>query len=82
MALSIKNKLVEEQVRNLCSLTGESVTQAILSAVEHRLKSLGNRTRGSGLASALLEIGKECSSLPDLDARTPDEILGYGKDGF
>jgi antitoxin VapB len=36
------------------------------------------RTRSKGtLAAELLEIGRRCAALPDLDRRTPDETLGY-----
>ena len=34
------------------------------------------------LKSELLEIGKNCTALPLLDNRTPDEILGYEKNGL
>ena len=34
------------------------------------------------LKSELLEIGKNCTALPLLDSRTPDEILGYDKNGL
>lgn len=34
------------------------------------------------LADELDEIAKHCACLPVLDARTPDEILGYDEHGF
>ncbi len=34
------------------------------------------------LKSEILKIGEKCSSLPLLDSRTPDEILGYEKNGL
>ena len=34
------------------------------------------------LKSELLEIGKNCAALPLLDSQTPDEILGYDKNGL
>ena len=30
----------------------------------------------------ILEIGQRCAALPDLDARPPDEILGYDRHGL
>jgi antitoxin VapB len=40
-------------------------------------------TRSAGsLAAELLEIGQRCAALPDLDPRTPDEILGYDANGL
>ena len=34
------------------------------------------------LKNEILEIGKNCTALPLLDNRTPDEILGYEKNGL
>jgi len=33
------------------------------------------------VAEDLLEIGKRCAALPDLDGRNADEILGYNEFG-
>jgi len=33
------------------------------------------------LVATLLEISRRCGSLPDLDRRSADEILGYDDDG-
>jgi antitoxin VapB len=29
-----------------------------------------------------MEIGRHCAALPDLDARSPDEIIGYDENGM
>ena len=34
------------------------------------------------LKNKILNIGKNCTSLPLLDSRTADEILGYDKNGL
>jgi hypothetical protein len=34
------------------------------------------------LASQILAIGARCATLPDLDVRSDDEILGYDLDGL
>ena len=34
------------------------------------------------LADEILEIGKRCAALPDLDTRTAEEILGYDQHGL
>jgi antitoxin VapB len=34
------------------------------------------------LADEILEIGKRCSALPDLDTRTAEEILGNDEHGL
>jgi hypothetical protein len=35
-----------------------------------------------GLVEDVMEIGRHCASLPLLDRRRPDEILGYDKNGL
>ncbi len=37
--------------------------------------------RRKELYERLMEISKHCASLPDLDTRTPDEIIGYNEFG-
>jgi len=34
------------------------------------------------LAESLSEIGRRCAALPDLDTRTPEEILGFDAHGL
>jgi len=79
LTLPIEDTETERIVRELASLTGETVTLAIRRAVEERLHRL---RRERGLAAGLLEIGKRCASLPDLDTRTTDEILRYDEHGL
>jgi antitoxin VapB len=82
MPLNIKDPITEKSVRELAAITGETVTTAVRRAAEERLQ----RVRGDGsrrsLASELLEIGRRCAALPDLDTRTADEILDYDKHGL
>jgi antitoxin VapB len=69
-------------VRELAALAGESVTAAVRRAAEERLQRLRReRPRGS-LAAEILEIGRRCASLPDMDARSADEIPGYDEHGL
>jgi antitoxin VapB len=82
MALNIKDPATDRVVRELASVTGEGVTAAIRKSVEERLQRLRNRNARSDLAAALLEIGAHCAALPDLDARSPEEILGYDEHGL
>ena len=35
-----------------------------------------------GLAAEIMEIGKRCAALPDIDRRTAEEILGYDENGL
>lgn len=81
MALSIRNKKAESLARRVASTTGESLTNAILHSLEERLARLQGRAAEQDLAEKIMDIGRRCSALPDLDVRTADEILGYHQDG-
>jgi len=81
MALSIKNDTAERLARQVASETGESLTEAIIHSLEERLESLRGRRSAPDLVETLMEIGRRCSSLPDLDSRSADEILGYDEVG-
>jgi antitoxin VapB len=82
MALSIKNPEAERLARELASKTGESMTEAILKALRERLqRELGHR-RPWRLVDQLDEIAIRCASLPIIDDRSEDEILGYDEKGL
>ncbi len=84
MALSIKDPETDRIVRELASVTGESMTVALRRAAEERLER-ERRKQGLDdptLMEDLLEIARHCRSLPVLDDRTPDEILGYDERGL
>ncbi len=77
MALRLKDKETDRLAREVASLTGETLTEAIRKALAERLER--ERLRRGGrqrLADRLLEIGAHCAALPDQDMRTPDEIVG------
>ena len=82
MGISIKNDQTERLARELARETGESLTTAIRRALEERLQRV-ERRRGPAdkltLARAAL---RRVDALPVLDARTPDEILGYDEHGL
>jgi antitoxin VapB len=84
MALSIKDPETDRLIRELAALTGESMTDAVRVAVETRLRrERVRRTEAEeGLAEKLHALAKECAALPDLDTRSPDEIVGYDEHGM
>ena len=79
MALNIKDPVTERFVRELAALAGESVTTAVRRAAEERLQ---RQRSPRSLAAEIVEIGRRCAALPDLDTRTPEQILGYDEDGL
>jgi len=82
MPLNIKDPAAEKFVRELAAAAGESVTTAVRRAAEERLQRVRRQQSGRSLAAEILEIGKRCAALPDLDARTADELLGYDEYGL
>jgi len=82
MALSIRNPKAERLAREVAERTGESLTQAIIHALEERLERIKGSKRASDLFEEIMRISKRCSALPDFDSRPPEEILGYNEKGF
>ena len=82
MPLNIKDPATEKSVRELAALTGETVTTAVQRAAEERLQRVRRERGGRNLADEILEIGRRCADLPDLDPRSADEILGYDAHGL
>jgi antitoxin VapB len=82
MALSIKNRKAELLAAEVARETGETRTDAVIHALEERLARLRGRKASVGDLSVLRQIAAHCAALPDLDPRTPDEILGYDERGL
>ncbi|MGH7757297.1 MAG: type II toxin-antitoxin system VapB family antitoxin [Vulcanimicrobiaceae bacterium] len=61
MGLNIKSEEAHRLARELAELTGESITAAVTEAMRERLNRM-RRARGTGLASRLLQIGKDCAA--------------------
>jgi len=81
MAISIRNPKAEDLAREVAAESGENLTQAIIHALEERLVRLKGRKTTEDLAEEIMEISERCSALPQLDDRTPEEILGYDSKG-
>jgi antitoxin VapB len=84
MALSLKDPETDRLAREVSELTGESLTQAVRTALAERLVR-EKRRRGRSdktLAEELDEIALRCAALPDFDTRSADEIFGYDENGM
>jgi antitoxin VapB len=81
MGISIKNDKAEKLARQVAAEAGESLTDAVIHSLEERLERLKGRRSAPDLVETLMEISRRCSSLPDLDTRSADEILGYDEKG-
>ena len=82
MALNIRNLKTERLAERLAQLTGETKTRAVTVALQDRLERVTRERSGRSLAHELDEIALHCASLPVLDARSTEEILGYDEDGL
>jgi antitoxin VapB len=83
MALSLKDKETDRLAREVALLTGETLTDAVRIALAERLqRERLRRGQVDRLADQLAVLGDECAALPDLDTRSPDEIVGYDETGM
>ena len=81
MPLSIRNPRAEKLAREVAAESGDSLTQAVIHALEDRLERVKGRRAAGDLTEDILAVSRRCRALPDQDVRTPDEILGYDKNG-
>jgi len=83
VALSLKDPETDRLAREVASLTGETLTDAVRNALAERLERERHRAGTTmRLADRLEQLGRECAALPDLDARSPEEIVGYDETGM
>ena len=82
MALNIRNVEAEKLAAELARQTGETKTEAVTKALRDRLTRVKRERTKRRLADELEEIAEHCASLPVLDARTAESILGYDEAGL
>jgi len=83
MPLSIKDPEADKLARELTQRTGESITQAVITALRERLVREQRKDEAiDNLVDEVMDIGRHCAALPLLDARSPDEIIGYDEHGL
>jgi antitoxin VapB len=82
MPLSIKNEATERLARQVADETGESITEAIQRSLEERWERLKARGRSRVLSRQIDDILQRVDSMPTLDPRSADEILGYDEHGL
>ncbi len=81
MSLNIKNPEADRLARELADKTGESITEVVINALRERLAREEGKARTRSIAEEIHAIAKRCAALPDLDTRSPDEIIGYDEHG-
>ncbi len=83
MSLNIKNPETHRLAKELAGLTGESMTEAITTAVRERLERIREAENGGGMAERIHAIAAE------MRARLPEDFfdvehgdLLYDEDGL
>ena len=82
MALSIKHPQADELARRLASATRRSITGAVIRALRAELQRETGRRMVPRLQDEMRAISDRCAALPDLDKRTPEEIIGFDERGL
>lgn len=82
MALNIRDRKTEELAATVAKLTGETKTEAVTKALQARLERILRQRAGKALAGELDEIALHCASLPVLDDRAVEDILGCDERGL
>ena len=82
MILNIKNEEAHRLATALAEKTGESLTQAVIIALRERLIRQSGKAPKDDLLGEVLEIGRRCAALPEIDSRSPEEIIGYDEFGI
>jgi antitoxin VapB len=73
VVLSITSARADQLAHDLAELTGESIEDAVVAALEDRLELERRRRR----IRSLSDIVERFRQLPVLDEREPDDIAGY-----
>jgi antitoxin VapB len=83
MPLSIKMPEADRLARRLAETTGETISLAVLLAIRERLERVERkRLNKSALLDEIRAISHHCASLPVLDTRSEDEIMGWDENGL
>jgi antitoxin VapB len=83
MAITIRSPEADRLARELASLNGESITEAVTNALRERLtrrRAVDRVTRRKRLA-ALRAMRAAAAGQQPADPRSDDEILGYNEFG-
>jgi antitoxin VapB len=80
MPISIKDPDTDAKIRDLVALTGESITVAVRTAIEQRLRRESARRR-SGVAQRLLGLSLAGRGPKRLD-ESAEEAIGYDEHGL
>lgn len=81
MGISIKHDEYERLIRQLATERGMSLTEAVGMAVRHELHRVSESAPKESYTDRVHRLHALIVTLPVLDDRTPDEIIGYDENG-
>ena len=81
MALSIKNREAERLARELADVTGQTITEAVISAMREQLARKRASVSARALMESLRDVHERVARIPVLDNRSPEEML-YDEHGL
>lgn len=84
MALSIRDPETDRLARELAALTGETMTEAIRTALVERLARERSKCaqQVETRREAVMEVLERVWAMPVVDDRSADEIIGYDEYGL
>ena len=82
MALSIKHDEADQLARALARETGESLTEAVVTALRERLERVRRPGRAKRLLAEIHALKGRVAKLPVIDPRPVEDILGYDEHGL
>ncbi|PZS28755.1 MAG: hypothetical protein DLM61_14110 [Pseudonocardiales bacterium] len=82
LVLNIKDAQADRLARQLAEVTGETITRAVTIAVRERLARVLAGAPGGRCPTSSMSAARRCATLPVLDERSDDEILGYDATGL
>jgi len=80
MPLELRSAKADALARELATATGEDIETAVERAIEERLERIPRRPQAPK-PSDIDAIFDRLAQMPVLDARTPEEIIGYDEHG-
>lgn len=84
MSMNIKDETAHAMARELAGLLETSLTGAVRAALARELERVRKEQADPArhTKDRLHELALQCAALPDLDDRTPDQIVGYDPTGL
>ena len=79
--MSIKSNEADRLARELAAETGETLTEAVETALRERLEREHARNAAS-MRARLARLAADAAAMRVADDRTPEEIIGYDDAGL